>query len=118
MASLLLDHNLSSRLASLLERAGHTAATAFEMHLDEAADREVLLVAARAGLILVTADNDFAALHRLGAIRHAGILLIPEFRRDEMRGIAEAIVALLGAGSEIEGELYQWRTTTGWVREA
>jgi len=116
VATLLLDHNLSPQLARLFRRAGHMATTAAEMHLDQADDAEILRFAGATGLILVTADEDFAVLHPTRDPSHAGILLVPESRRGELRPVAEAVLWLLDSGWPLIGELYAWSAESGWRR--
>jgi predicted nuclease of predicted toxin-antitoxin system len=85
------------------------------MHLHKADDAELLRIAGRAGLILVTADDDFATLHAAGTIEHAGVLLIPEFRRRDAERIAAAVVSLLESGRPNARELLAWDPESGWT---
>lgn len=115
VASLLLDHNLSPRLAALLARSGHTVATARDVHLDAATDAEILQFASRTALTIVTADADFAGLHATSTVRHAGIVLIPQPRRQQAAHIVTEIVELLASGHPLPGELFRFIPETGWT---
>jgi predicted nuclease of predicted toxin-antitoxin system len=116
VAGLLLDHNLSPRLAVLLRRAGHVAQTVRDLQLDAATDAEILRIAGRAGLIVLTADDDFIDLHRVTSTEHAGILRIPQPRRAEAATVVEALVSLLDAGFPLAGGLFAWTPEAGWQR--
>jgi hypothetical protein len=115
VASFLLDHNVSPRLAALLRRAGHAAQTVRDVQLDAATDAEILRIAGRAGLIVLTADDDFAGLHSDGTIEHAGILLIPQPRQENAASIVAAIVQLSASGAPAPGELYRLSEEGEWL---
>lgn len=114
MARFLLDHNLSPRVARLLEASGHQAATARQWDLGVAADREILRVAAFQGLVLLTEDRDFIDLHRLGSVRHAGILVVPQAPLQRLSEIASVIVGFFDDDPVLEGRCYLWRPNQGW----
>lgn len=116
MASLLLDHNLPPQLGRLLEMAGHTAMTAYEARLDRAGDQEILQWAGGEGLVILTADDDFVRLHRASRFDHAGVLLLPEIRRADVRSVARVIAAFFDATPELTNELYAWSPNAGWIR--
>ncbi|MFO7778564.1 MAG: DUF5615 family PIN-like protein [Nitriliruptoraceae bacterium] len=59
---LLIDENLSPRVARLLREAGHDAAHVVEVGLDNTDDAVILSAAADDARIIVTADTDFGAL--------------------------------------------------------
>ena len=59
---LLIDGNLSPRVARLLREAGHDAAHVIELGLGNTDDPLILTAAADDARTLVTADTDFGAL--------------------------------------------------------
>jgi predicted nuclease of predicted toxin-antitoxin system len=59
---LLLDANLSPRLAESMRAAGFDAIHVFDLGLVTATDDEIFDRAAAEGLVVVTADSDFGAL--------------------------------------------------------
>lgn len=59
---LLLDENLSPRVARMLQLAGHDVAHVTEVGLGNTDDAEILTAAAGQGRAIVTADTDFGAL--------------------------------------------------------
>src|SRR5579875_2343111 len=101
----------------MLRRAGHAAQTVRDMQLDTAADTEILQIAGRAGLIVLTADEDFARLHAVSQIEHAGILLIPQPNQQEAAAIVHEIVSRLDAGYPGRGELHRLTPEAGWLLE-
>ena len=59
---LLLDANLSPRIADSLSAAGFDAVHVADLGLVTATDEEIFDRAAEQGLVVVTADSDFGAL--------------------------------------------------------
>lgn len=59
---LLLDHNISPKVASPLRAAGHDVAVAREVGLSRASDEAVTDFARRERRVLVSADSDFGAI--------------------------------------------------------
>jgi len=59
---LLVDENLSPRVARLLREGGHDAAHVTEVGLGNTDDAEILDAAADGARAIVTADTDFGAL--------------------------------------------------------
>lgn len=59
---LLLDENLSPRVARMLQLGGHDVAHVAEVGLGNTDDAEILSAAAGQGRAIVTADTDFGAL--------------------------------------------------------
>jgi predicted nuclease of predicted toxin-antitoxin system len=59
---LLIDENLSPRVARLLREAGHDAAHVTEVGLGNTDDAEILDAATDGARAIVTADTDFGAL--------------------------------------------------------
>jgi len=115
VASLFLDHNLSPELGRLLRRARHDARSARELHVERTSDAEILREIGAAGRIIVTADEDFIVLHRSAPYDHAGILIVPETRRDDLATLAAAIDAFIRAGRPRRNELFRYHPATGWV---
>lgn len=85
------------------------------MQLDSATDSEILQIAGRAGLIVLTADDDFVRLHDLARIEHAGILLVPQPRQESAAAIVAAVVRLLASGQPAPGELYRLTEEGEWM---
>jgi Domain of unknown function (DUF5615) len=133
MASLCLDNDVATRVAGLLQTAGHQAVTTRDIGLARASDAELLLVAAQHGWTLVTHNaDDFTLLddawRRWGAAwdvmeQHAGVLLPPQAtpaertqgRLDPVE-LAQHLIDLLESGSPGPNELWQWKRGAGWVR--
>jgi predicted nuclease of predicted toxin-antitoxin system len=59
---LLIDANLSLRVAHLLAEAGHDVRHVFEIALGTATDEEILAAAAEAERVIVSSDTDFGTL--------------------------------------------------------
>lgn len=57
-----VDENLSPRLASLLEDAGHEADHVAQLGLAAADDATLLEFAENTGAVIISADTDFSAL--------------------------------------------------------
>jgi predicted nuclease of predicted toxin-antitoxin system len=73
---LLLDNNLSPRLAELLRESGHESEHVRDHGLQAAADEVVLQHARDNGQILVSADTDFGTLlARTGADKPSVVLI-------------------------------------------
>jgi predicted nuclease of predicted toxin-antitoxin system len=73
---LLLDANLSPRVARLLKEAGHDAIHVADIGLLSATDPVILRAAAKEERILLTADSDFGALLALGSLASPSVLLL------------------------------------------
>lgn len=73
---LLLDQNLSRRVAALLREAGHDAAHVAERGLSTAPDDEVFATAAAEGRVLVSEDTDFGLLLARSAARTPSFVLL------------------------------------------
>jgi predicted nuclease of predicted toxin-antitoxin system len=67
---LLIDENLSTRVARLLREAGHDAAHVTEVGLGNTDDAEILDAAADGARAIVTADTDFVLCWQLAGPRH------------------------------------------------
>jgi predicted nuclease of predicted toxin-antitoxin system len=85
---LLLDANLSPKVASRLEAAGHDAVHVRDIGLISASDPEIMRAAAEDERVLVTADSDFAAMLALGSRRTPSVVLLRS--ADHMRPTAQA----------------------------
>jgi len=90
--------------------------TALEAHLEQATDRDILRDAGGAGLIIITADEDFIHLHRAASADHAGVLFLPEIGHADVRRVAQVIAAFLDSAPDLTNELYAWTLTSGWTR--
>ncbi|MGF7239462.1 MAG: DUF5615 family PIN-like protein [Frankia sp.] len=73
---LLIDANLSPRVAARLSDGGHDARHVVDVGLGSASDSEVLAWAASEDRIIVSSDSDFGALlARLGGFKPSFVLL-------------------------------------------
>lgn len=73
---LLLDANLSPRIAERLNGAGHDAVHVADLNLLAAADPVLIRKAADEDRVIVTADTDFAALLALGGASAPSVVLL------------------------------------------
>ena len=114
-------------IVQLLRKRGHEVTTAWEAELTRAAATEILLHAARGGLILVTYDerrflqlnaqlNGEGQLSGEGASEHAGILIVPQVPHEDIPRIAEAIIRLAGSEQSISNGVYRLGLLSGWAR--
>jgi len=73
---LLIDANLSPRVAARLREAGHDAVHVADIGMVAAPDQAILAHAARSGLVIISADTDFGELLAVsGATRPSVVLL-------------------------------------------
>jgi predicted nuclease of predicted toxin-antitoxin system len=73
---LLIDANLSPRLAVRLRAAGHDAVHVADIGMLSASDQAILAHAAGSGLVIISADTDFGELLAVsGATRPSVVLL-------------------------------------------
>lgn len=73
---LLIDANLSPRVAARLCEAGHDAVHVADIGMLAAADQAILAHAASSGLVIISADTDFGELLAVsGATRPSVVLL-------------------------------------------
>jgi predicted nuclease of predicted toxin-antitoxin system len=73
---LLIDANLSPRLAARLRAAGHDAVHVADIGMLAASDQAILAHAASSGLVIISADTDFGELLAVsGATRPSVVLL-------------------------------------------
>lgn len=73
---LLIDANLSPRIAARLRGAGHDAVHVADIGMLAAPDEAILAHAATAGLVIISADTDFGELLAVsGATRPSVVLL-------------------------------------------
>ena len=88
----LFDEHVSNAVADGLRRGGAVVHAINELGRSGLADSVQLAYAAEQGLVTVTHDVDFIALHRAG-IRHAGIAWAKAWKYDD-RGMI-AVLTLL-----------------------
>jgi hypothetical protein len=126
MADFHIDHDVALDVTRLIRTYGHTAVTARDLGLTRAKDYTHLLVAARAGRILVTRNwEDFKLLHfawlewsfAWGVIaQHHGILAVDQSPADRIAQELDAFVGTIqSSGQSLTDRLFRWRVTTGWV---
>lgn len=121
MADFALDNNVPIDVAPRLKARCHSAITTRDAGLWRAPDDEHLWVAAQAGRIFVTHDEeDFALLHRAWLrwgvpIPHAGIAAVPQGDAWPEQRIADELHALVRGFPSLTNVLYRWRQPSGWV---
>lgn len=98
----LIDNALSPALATALGKAGHDALHVRDVGLRDAADDEIMRLAASEDRILVSADTDFGTLLALYNQRLPSIIL---FRRGSPRVPAQQAALLLANLPAVEEEL-------------
>lgn len=92
---LLVDENLSVRVASMLRDAGHDAVHVTTVGLANTDDDVILRWAADDGRIIVTADADFGALLALRRDRRPSVLMLRSSDRLTPDQQGELILATL-----------------------
>lgn len=90
---LLLDNNLSVRLVPLLSDHGHDVEHVRTLGLAAADDAEVLIAAADAQRVLISADTDFGTLLAFTRAEEPSVVLL---RRSTGRSTAELAEVLAG----------------------
>ncbi|MDR2564755.1 MAG: DUF5615 family PIN-like protein [Bifidobacteriaceae bacterium] len=99
---LLIDANLSPRLAERLRAAGHDATHVVDHELLRATDEEIAAFAAALGYVVVTADSDFSTNLALQGGAAPSVILL----RSAEGLIPAALAALLTANlATVEAEL-------------
>lgn len=103
---LLLDHNLSPKVALPLRAAGHDVTVAREVGLSSASDEVVIATARHERRVLVSADTDFGAILALSGVTTPSFLLLRRAanrRPDEQATLIldnlDAVAADLDAGA-------------------
>lgn len=117
MAAFFLDTDFHAGIGRWLRDRGHSVMSARDARpsLAPATDREILLAAAYARLILLTHnERDFIDLHETGGVDHAGILTVPQVSREEVPTIAQAIHDLVNAHGSVANELWRFDFLSGW----
>lgn len=79
---LLLDANVSLRLADDLTRVGHDVTTVVRDYGGHLSDQDILAIAYREGRVLITNDTDFGDLIIRQRLPHAGVILLRVRARD------------------------------------
>lgn len=100
---LLLDENLSPRVARMLQQAGHDAAHVTEVGLGNTDDAEILEAAAHDGLTIVTADTDFGALLAARGTSSPSVVMLrssDHLTPDEQARLIVAVLARVGEDLE------------------
>ena len=100
---LLVDENLSPRVARLLREGGHDAAHVTEVGLGNTDDAEILDAAADGARAIVTADTDFGALLAARGTSSPSVVMLrssDHLTPDEQAGLIVAV--LVRVGDELE----------------
>lgn len=97
---LLLDNNLSPRLAELLRESGHECEHVRDHGLQAAADEVVLQHARDNGQILVSADTDFGTLLARTGVDKPSVVLLRRSIGRRTAELAPVLIANLDAVSE------------------
>lgn len=105
---LLVDANLSPRVAARLQEGGHEASHVVDHDLLTASDETILIYAASTNSVVVSADSDFATLLALGGLRSPSMILLrsaDHLSSDEQAGLLlanlPALTKDLDAGSVV-----------------
>lgn len=100
---LLVDENLSARVASMLRDAGHDAVHVTAVGLANTDDDVILRSAADTARTIVTADADFGALLALRGDRRPSVLMLRSSDRLTPDQQAKLILATLAhVGNELD----------------
>jgi predicted nuclease of predicted toxin-antitoxin system len=92
---LLVDENLSARVAAMLRDGGHDAVHVTAVGLGSTDDEVILRAAAHDGSIVVTADADFGTLLALRGDRHPSVLMLRSSDHLTPQQQAQLIIAAL-----------------------
>ena len=126
MEDLLLDENVSERLAEELRRLGYDVATTAALGRKGATDVSQLSFAARMRRVLITYDTGhYEMLHeawRMWSVdwsvadraHHAGILLLPDPGVLPTIEAARVIGELLARACALGNRLFVWEVASGW----
>jgi hypothetical protein len=121
-----LDEQVPELLAVILRSLGYDVVSANQLGNKGLHDGRQLLIAARAGRVMVTYNvKDFTLLHRSwldwsvawrveDAARHAGVLLIHASKGLTSRVIADAMVEVDESGDDLTNRLMGWHAARGW----
>jgi len=96
---LLIDENLSPRVARLLVEAGHDAAHVVEVGLGNTDDPLILTAAADAARTIVTADTDFGALLAARGTSSPSVVMLrssDHLTPDEQARLVAAVLTRVG----------------------
>jgi hypothetical protein len=135
VAAFYLDNDVAQAVAALLHARGHSAVTARQLGLHQAADAVQLLTAAEHGWILVTHNmRDYVMLHEAWlrwtsawqvTAKHAGILSIPQSPLLALDRAVDELCAFITSGQSLPNEMYRlppadawhrWQLGVGWQR--
>jgi predicted nuclease of predicted toxin-antitoxin system len=83
-----VDHCVPVDVAKLIRSKGHTAWTAFEAHLQEAGDDELIFYAEAKNALLVTTNADCAVLAR--RLKAASVVYLRVRERDAVEAMDRA----------------------------
>ncbi|MGQ0629940.1 MAG: DUF5615 family PIN-like protein [Sporichthyaceae bacterium] len=94
---LLLDANLSPRVAAILSTAGHGAMHVADIAMLAASDEEILARTATDGAVIVTADSDFSMMLALSGAHGPSVVLLRGCNELSQPTIAEFLIANLAS---------------------
>lgn len=110
---LLIDANLSPRVAMLLRKGSHAASHVRDHGLLEASDEAILAHALATACTIISADADFATMLALGGLRGPSLILLrsadlltPDQQGALLLANLPALIKDLDAGSVIS--ISQW----------
>lgn len=107
MRGFLIDEDLPRNLAELLRARGHNAQDVRDVELRGQPDSRIFAYALENELALITADIEFAHIHRYPPGTHHGIVLLRfpnEAHADVLRHVTVTALSLLDA-KEISGNI-------------
>jgi uncharacterized protein DUF5615 len=128
VAKFSIDANIPASFAGFLQASGHDVMTARQLGLTDAPDDKHLLMAAMAGRILITHDEeDFILLQGAwlrwtyawgihATTQHAGILVLPQISITLHGWLVQTIERLLAARLSLANELHLWDGVQ-WVQK-
>lgn len=118
MAAFFFDNDADLRIGRWLQAHGHAVLSTHDIAaLEVATDKEILLYAGPAGLIVVTHnERHFVRLHQVGAVPHAGILTMPQVGPDGVSTMGERVDWLVCSGQPMANALYRFKAAKVWER--
>jgi Domain of unknown function (DUF5615) len=95
-----LDHNLSPRLAPQLKDLGHEVSTAYDEHLEKAADNVLLFEAALEDRVLFTLDKGFGDTGSYPPHTHSGIVVFEQRKGESISQVEKRLLAFARSTGE------------------
>ncbi|MBO3751974.1 DUF5615 family PIN-like protein [Streptosporangiaceae bacterium NEAU-GS5] len=93
--NLLVDENLSPRVAELLTKAGHNAVHVRDLRATSAPDTAIMALAVAGQRVIISADTDFGALLAQSRATEPSVILVRELLELRPPDLVNIIVANL-----------------------